>query len=255
MNLSDVPSSLSGAVKNATGLLMEKEHFGVLLLLVTVFLIVEYFQSKWREKEPSAGWRTLILLFVISVLGILFLDAFTNMTVRSIYYFMLFPLVAILGAYAYTQWRGGGIIVLVLLTLLTVGTFRATVLPTARVARNAQSNLSYEISDMLIENGYTTIYSGWNQCEDIAIASGGKITAGFWDRSKDVFEPVTYLCDPSVYETDASKCVYYLRQDNREIALQEARARGVSMTLVAAYPAWGIWLYEASENLMVSQAK
>ena len=68
---------------------------------------------------------------------------------------------------------------------------------------------------MLIEKGYTTVYSGWNQCEDIAIASGGKITAGFWNRStKDVFTPVMYLCDPSVYEVDSDQCVYYLRSDN-----------------------------------------
>jgi hypothetical protein len=114
---------------------------------------------------------------------------------------------------------------------------------------------SYAISEMLVEKGYTTIYSGWNQCEDIAIASDGKITAGFWNSSKDVFRPVMYLCDPSIYEVDSDKCVYYLRKDNKDIALKKAADKGVTMTLVAEYPQWGIWLYEASENLMTPDSK
>jgi len=86
--------------------------------------------------------------------------------------------------------------------------------------------------------------------EDIAIASGGKIKAGFWNSSKDVFNSVTYLCDPAIYRVDSSKCVYYLKKDNRDIALQKAAELGVEMTLVFHDPTWGIWFYEASENLM-----
>ena len=195
-----------------------------------------------------------VWLFVLSVLGILFLDVFTDMTVRSIYYFMLFPMLATLGSYVYLQWKGGKVIVLALLAILVVGSFCNNILPTDQNIKKSQNHISGEISDMLLEKGYTTIYSGWNQCEDIAIASGGRITAGFWDGSEDVFVPVEYLCDPSVYTVESEKCVYYLRRDNLEIAIQKAREQGVTMTLVAAYPEWGIWLYEASEKLMTPKA-
>ena len=43
-----------------------------------------------------------------------------------------------------------------------------------------------------------------------------------------------------------------LKEDNRDIALEEAKKRGVEMTLVAKVPTWNIWLYEADENLMKS---
>ena len=70
-----------------------------------------------------------------------------------------------------------------------------------------------------------------------------------------MFNPVLYLCDPSVYEVDPNKCVYYLKKDNRDIALEEAKKRGVERTLVAEVPTWNIWLYEADENLMKSAGK
>ncbi len=248
----DIPASVNGMLYNLTVLLTDYENFGVLLLTVTAIAVLAHFQVKRQKPAPPAHWGTLIALFTFSVMGIALLDIFTKMSVRSIYYFMLFPLIAILPAYAYSRWKGGRVTVLVLLAVLTAVAFHNTILPTAKTAANAKSNLSYEISDMLIEKGYTTVYSGWNQCEDIAIASGGEITAGFWDRSRDdVFRPVKYLCDPSIYETESSKCVYYLRRDNHDIALAKARERGVTMTLVASYPDWGIWFYEASENLMM----
>ena len=165
------------------------------------------------------------------------------------------PLIAILPVYAYRRWRLGKVITLLLLTMIVVGSYKTAVLPAAKTASQAETNVSYEISEMLIDKGYTTIYSGWNQCEDIAIASGGEIIAGFWDSPKDVFNPVTYLCDPSVYEVESEKCVYYLRSDNRNVGLQRAAELGVTMTLVAEYPEWGIWLYEASENLMQMNLK
>ena len=255
LRLSDALPSIKSALKNMSALLSEKDGYAWILLVVLLLLAAELLQSKWRKKEQPTRCYVPILLFAVSVLVIFALDAFTAMTVRSIYYFMLFPLVAVLMAYVYSQWKGGRVIVVALLTIMVVGSFRNHVLPISETASEANSNVSYEISDMLIEKGYTTIYSGWNQCEDIAIASGGKITAGFWDRSVAVFEPVTYLCDPSVYTVESEKCVYYLRRDNREIALQKAHERGVTMTLVAAYPEWGIWLYEASENLMMPQGK
>ena len=49
--------------------------------------------------------------------------------------------------------------------------------------------------------------------------------------------------------------MYYLRKDNKDIALKKAADKGVTMTLVAEYPQWGIWLYEASENLMTPDSK
>ncbi len=247
---SEIPASVNTFLTNLASLLTDKDHYGILLLIIALIAVIAVLQSRRQKEAVPVRWYTLIFVFSVSVLVIAVLDVFTKMSIRSIYYFMLFPLLAILAAYAYKRWRFGKLITLVVLSVLVIGSFKTAVLPAAKTASEREKNLSYEISEMLIAQGYTTIYSGWNQCEDIAIASDGKITAGFWNSSKDVFNSVKYLCDPSIYDTDSRQCVYYLRKDNRDIALEKAQAQGVKMTLIAEYPAWGIWLYEASENLM-----
>jgi len=245
-----LPDPCNKTLLNMASLLTDSEHYGILLLMIATIAVLAFFQAKW-QKEPSFGnFGTLFSLLSVSVLVIALLDVFTKMSIRSIYYFILFPLVTLLPAYAYSKWRLGKVFALVVLTILVIGSFNSAILPASKDAAKAEESISHEVSDLLIEKGYTTIYSGWNQCEDIAIASGGKLTAGFWDRSTDVFRPVTYLCDPSIYEVESNKCVYYLRKDNLEIALSTAKERGVTMTLVANYSAWGFMIYEASENLM-----
>ena len=249
-----IPEAVNKSLTTLMDLLTDKEHYGYLFLMAVLVLTVAILQSKFRKEDAPRGWGTLISLFTLSVLGILAIDMFTKMSVRSIYYFMFLPLVGLLPVYAYRRWRFGKILAILLLAMLTVGAFKLVINAAMETAKKAETNASYDISEMLLEKGYTTIYSGWNQCEDIAIASDGAITAGFWNSSKDVFNPVMYLCDPSIYYVDSSKCVYYLRKDNKDIALEKAAERGVTMTLVAEYPQWGIWLYEASENLMTPQA-
>ncbi len=249
---SELPESVNKWLTNMGTLLTDKEHLGILLLIAAAVTVLACLQAKWQKGNVPAGWGALISLFLISILGISCLDVFTKMSVRSIYYFMLYPLIAILPAYAYRRWKFGRIITLSLLAVLMVFSFKNGIHFSLKTAKDAPKNASYEISEMLVEKGYTTVYSSWNQAEDIAIASGGAITAGFWNSSKDVFNSVLYLCDPSVYEADCSKCVYYLKKDNRDIALTEAKKRGVKMTLIAEFPTWNIWFYEADENLMKS---
>ena len=246
----EIPEAVNKSLTTLMELLTDKAHYGYLFLMGVVILTIAILQSRYRKEAAPEGWGILVSLFTVSVVGILAIDMFTKMSIRSIYYFMMLPLVSLLPVYAYRRWRLGKVFALLLLAMLVVGSFKNAILPATETAKNASTNASYEISETLIEKGYTTIYSGWNQCEDIAIASGGKITAGFWNQSKDVFNPVMYLCDPSIYEVEPSQCVYYLRKDNKDIALQKAAERGVTMTLVAEYPKWGIWFYEASENLM-----
>ena len=250
MKGSELPESVNKWLTTMANLLTDKKYYGILLVIMAMITALAILQAKGQKKDAPSGWGTLISLFLISLLGVSVLDVFTKMTVRHIYYFMLFPFLAILPAYAYRRWKFGRIITLSLLAVLMVFSFKNGIQFSLKTAKDAHKNASYEISEILIEKGYTTVYSSWNQAEDIAIASGGKLKAGFWNSSKDVFNSVRYLCDPAVFEADSDKCVYYLKKDNRDIALEKAAELGVEMTLVAEFPSWGIWFYEASENLM-----
>ncbi len=250
LSTSEIAAAVKGSLTNMASLLTGKDNYNIILLLVLIVIIVAAIQLIRKKEERSISCSILIVLLLIGVLCIGILDTFTDMTVCNIHYFMIFPLVSVLFSYVYKYWDFGKIIIYVSLAVLVVFSLKNCVLPEVKTALKADTDFSYEISDMLIEKGYTTIYSGWNTCEDIAIASNGKITAGFWDGLNDVFRPVEYLCDPAVYETESDKCVYYLLNNNRDIALMLAAVRGAEMTLIAEYPERGIWIYEASENLM-----
>lgn len=251
LSKNEIPQAVNDSVSHLMKLLTKQEHYGILLLMAVIITVLSAFQIKYRKTPPSAGWGTLISLFAFSIAGVFAIDMFTKLSVRNIYYFMLYVLISLLVVYAYHHWRLGKVVTVLLVAMLMVSSLNNAVLPATQEARDRYSNLSYEISDLLIEKGYTTIYSGWNQCEDVAIASNGAITAGFWDRpNEDVFQPVTYLCDPSIYNVDSNECVYYLYSGNKDIALKKAAEAGATMTLVAEYPDEGIWLYEASKNLM-----
>lgn len=246
----EIPQAVNHSVSNLMGLLTDEEHFGMLLLMAVIITVLSVLQVKYRKSSVSEGWGTLASLFAFSVAGVFAIDMFTKLAIFSKYYFMLYVLVSLLVVYAYRHWRLGKVVTVLVVAMLMVGSFNNAVMPVTEEAKAADENISYEISDLLIEKGYTTVYSGWNQCEDVAIASDGAITAGFWDNPIDVFQPVKYLCNPEIYNVDSNKSVYYLYSGNRDIALEKAKKAGVTMTLVAEYPKEGIWLYEASQNLM-----
>lgn len=252
LSKNEIPKAVNDSISHLVKLLTKSENYGIVLLIAVIITVISAFQIKYRKTAPSKGWGTLISLFAFSIAGVFVIDMFTKLSVRNIYYFMLYVLISLLVVYAYHHWRLGKIVTVLLVAVLMVSSLNNAVLPAVNEARDRHSNLSYEISDLLIEKGYTTIYSGWNQCEDVAIASDGAITAGFWNHpDNDVFQPVTYLCDSSIYNVDSSECVYYLYSGNKDIALQKAAEAGATMTLIAEYPDDGIWLYESSKNLMV----
>ena len=106
-------------------------------------------------------------------------------------------------------------------------------------------------SDSLIERGITTVYSPWNCGEQIALASNGKITAGFWDQPSEPFRSMQYLCDPRVFATSAEESAYmFLDAHHAQLAAKEAQRRGASFTLLGEFPEDGIWVYVSDVNLM-----
>ena len=120
---SEIPNAINHTWTNLASLLTDKEHYGVLLLMAVIVAALALIQAKRQKDSVPAGWGSLVALLSISVLGIAAIDALTQMSVRSIYYFMAFPLVALLPVYAYRRWKFGKIFALVVVAMLVVGSF------------------------------------------------------------------------------------------------------------------------------------
>lgn len=208
-----------------------------------------------RERERSSQKGILLGLLVLSLLMIYGIDVVTTLDVRNIYYFMLYVLVAWLLTVGYQnrkRWQKH-----ILLGLMLVSLVLPSMLALKDVCMQAyfaKYDKAYAVSDYLKSQGYTTAYAGWNLGEDVAIASDFEIEMGFWD--KVMFEPVSYLCDPAVYEADADSSVYLLfGTEGAQLGEEEAARRGVTLELVAYLEQSDIYVYRASENLMVSTKK
>ena len=134
-----------------------------------------------------------VLLFSVGIIGVI--DVFTTMHIREIYYFMCYPLTAFLGGCLFSacaflkkkRLRPLAQAVLIFVLCISCAVNGSEIINTIQDTNNQQYE---EVSDYLLENGYTTIYSRWNLAEKIAIASDMNIQAGFWDKMVQPFAEV-----------------------------------------------------------------
>ena len=198
--------------------------------------------------------KTLVLLILLSfsVLAIWAVDILTTMEVRSIYYFMLYPLLSFLAAWLYG--RGGkGLRGLLTVFVLAVFLFSCAgqLSPVYAAAESREEDPAYEISEYLKENGYTMVYSSWNQGADIPAASGWQVEAAFWEYAEEPFFYYNSLCNPEVFRADNDRCVYLLRGEAQvKVTVAKAEEMGISMEELAYFPESDTWLYAASENIL-----
>ena len=208
----------------------------------------------WKlwKKGSRAGALSLCLLGV-SVAAILALDCLTTMSVRNIYYFLLYPLVALAAVAAF--FLGGRSIKCWIGALLILFAAHGTQTQLPEVLEQARNPVQYaETVAYLKENGITTVFSGWNRGERIAIASKGAIKAAFWDYYKTPFVAVMYLCDPAGFDAAPESCAYlFFSPTEAEVAVSKAWERGVELKLQKHIVTDGIYIYTADVNLMTKK--
>ena len=190
-----------------------------------------------------------LLLFTVSPLVILAIDVLTTMAVRDIYYFMLIPMAAVAAVLLYEH---GGKLFRGLVLLGTVGLFALNCLTGLLTApENKNSERFADVAASLVERGITTVYSPWNCAEQLALASNGEITGGFWDQPSVPFKSMEYLCDPTVFDADAETCAYvFLDAHHADLAMAEAANRGVELIMLVEYVDDGWYICVADVNLM-----
>ena len=237
------------AVINAFSLLADTDQLTATLLAVIGIFGIVFFAYRFCITKNHFGALGICLLG-LSIAGILALDIFTTMNVRSIYYFLLYPLIAFMVVCLYTsgsKWMQCLIVALLVITFMN-GT-NQKIEPVLQQAE--QGNTYGEVVSYLEENGITTVFSGWNRAEDIAIASGGKIKAGFWDGPTKPFVCVKYLCNPQVFDVAPENCAYvFFAGSEAQYAVDAARKANVDFTLIKHFPDRNVFIYTSSVNLM-----
>lgn len=203
-----------------------------------------------KNSEQDKGRKELAVLIILSILTILAIDVGTTMDVRSIYYFMLYLLLAFLiscGCSFVKKLPRILFLVGILLSLVLPGMIRLK--DTCIQALLWRYDRSYAVSEYLMEEGFSTIYAQWDMGEDFAIASEFRLQAGFWGT--DTFVPIMYLCDPEVYTRAPEACAYlFFWESAAQNAEELAASRNLPITLHTYLPEQDIYIYTSSVNLM-----
>jgi len=225
--------------------------FLFLMVLLCLIAVVDIFIRFVRRNEEKP--LMLLIFFGIGIVAVFAAGVLAVLTIRMPYYFMVFPMMAFLIACAYAdlgKWGKGLVLTILLLMMgLSYSDYHRDVLVPIK---NSGDNVYTEVAEYLVENGYTTIYSEWDNCgEDVAIASGCQLQAGFWTWEYTPYEGIGILCDPNIYFEDPEVCVYLFRGMERvKLGTEGAQKRGVELTQLAYFPEGDLYLFSAPVNLM-----
>lgn len=238
LSVSPVPDPVSAA-GNALGLFGNGWILGLAAILATCVCL-------WKRRGNSV-W-TCLFLCLSSTAAVFAIDTFTAIQIRSIYYFLLFPMAATVFVYWCPPGRTVHSILAMgfLLLALASGRHNLESFPSWQDDHPIQS-----VSDCLEENDISVVFTQWNLGEKIAIASDFRIQAGFWDAAGDVFEPVEYLCDPAVFDTESSNCAYLVcGTQNLALTRDRAEAKGADICILNYIQELDLYIFTSDQRLM-----
>ncbi len=219
--------------------------------------LIDFIKSKGKKTTELA----VTVLFALGCLGILAADIFTSMKVRTVYYIMMFPLLATSVSLLLKRLKGKIKIpfycVFVLFTAFTLVFKGVGVYREINRDKSPDSNPDYQVAEYMEENGYDTLYSIFgfecNGPEGIAVISGDRIRVLYFNdiASGSPFTPIKYLCVKDSYKNaDNGKSLYLIKKSDLASYMKVTDAYGVKLEKVAEFGD-EITLCKASDNLTV----
>ena len=194
--------------------------------------------AKYKEKEHSDF--SLLFMFFLGIAGIFIVGLITNIQVREIYYFMLFPLIAVSSAYILkirAKLRKPVYACLAVVFSFVIAYNFAVTSKEIKAGRSTESS-AHVAARYALDNGYEHIYASFSCASNIAIASGDKLDLVFFGNNSGTLslEPVKYLCVKDYYKLcDNSETLYYFTKDDREKANELAEKLGVKPEIAAEF--------------------
>lgn len=214
--------------------------------IATVFVVLLFFAVWDGIKKKSDASVCCVLLFFISAGAVFAVDLCTTMIVRDVYYFMLYPMTAVLAAIWFRKQKGFGRFALtaVLVVAMIYGCATGLNVP----QRKWHDPEKYrEVVDYLNEEGIDTIYTGWNHAQEIGLMSNFEIRVGFWNNR---FEYVPFLCFADVFDAEASECAYvFMSRDYADKVEEDARNAGADFRLVKSFDSCEAYVYTSEHTV------
>lgn len=231
--------------------------FLLIILIGFILCVKDFFKNKCIDQ----GRFGLVMLLTLGCVSVFAAGVLTDVVNRALYYFMIYPLLAVCVSYIIVKYPGRRKAFFSIIAVFAAGMIAFRTVGTVGEIKNGkdESSTAHQIANYMLDNGYDTIYSVFglsgimDGAENIIVASGDKIHLVQYkrvDRSKPM-KPVEYLCVKDGYKQwDNEKSLYLLREWELPKVRELAEKYGVEMTKQAQFGE-GLYLYSMSENLCV----
>lgn len=232
--------------------------FFLIIILIGFILCVKDF---FKDKSNNQGRFTLTVLLTFGCVSVFAAGVLTDVVNRALYYFMIYPLLAICVSYIIVKCEKKRGLWVSVISVFAAGMiiFRTVGTVGEIKAGKDKNSTAHQIANYMLDNGYDTIFSVFglsgvmDGAENVIVASDDKIHLVQFkrvDRSKPM-KPVEYLCVKDDYRRrDNSKSLYLLRDYELPKVRQLAEKYGISMTEKARFGD-GLYLYSMSENICI----
>ena len=230
----------------------------LLIILIGFILCVKDF---FKNNCIYQGRFALVMLLTLGCVSVFAAGVLTDVVNRALYYFMIYPLLAVCVSYIIVKYPGKRKAFFSIIAVFVAGMIAFRTVGVVGEIKNGkdENSTAHQIANYMLDNGYDTIYSVFglsgimDGAENIIVASGDKIHLVQYkrvDRSKPM-KPVEYLCVKDGYKQwDNEKSLYLLREWELPKVRELAEKYGVEMTKQAQFGE-GLYLYSMSENLCV----
>lgn len=231
--------------------------FLLIILIGFILCVKDFFKNKCIDQ----GRFALVMLLTLGCVSVFAAGILTDVVNRALYYFMIYPLLAVCVSYIIVKYPGKRKAFFSIIAVFVAGMIAFRTVGTVGEIKNGkdENSTAHQIANYMLDNGYDTIYSVFglsgimDGAENIIVASGDKIHLVQYkrvDRSKPM-KPVEYLCVKDDYKQwDNEKSLYLLREWELPKVRELAEKYGVEMTKQAQFGE-GLYLYSMSENLCV----
>ena len=231
--------------------------FLLIILIGFILCVKDFFKNKCIDQ----GRFTLVMLLTLGCVSVFAAGVLTDVVNRALYYFMIYPLLAVCVSYIIVKYPGKRKAFFSIIAVFVAGMIAFRTVGVVGEIKNGkdENSTAHQIANYMLDNGYDTIYSVFglsgimDGAENIIVASGDKIHLVQYkrvDRSKPM-KPVEYLCVKDGYKQwDNEKSLYLLREWELPKVRELAEKYGVEMTKQAQFGE-GLYLYSMSENLCV----
>lgn len=232
--------------------------FFLIIILIGFILCVKDF---FKDKSNNQGRFTLTVLLTFGCVSVFAAGVLTDVVNRALYYFMIYPLLAICVSYIIVKCEKKRGLLVSVISVFAAGMiiFRTVGTVGEIKAGKDKNSTAHQIANYMLDNGYDTIFSVFglsgvmDGSENVIVASGDKIHLVQFkrvDRSKPM-KPVEYLCVKDGYKQwDNSKSLYLLRDHELPKVKKIAEKYDVTMTEKARFGD-GLYLYSMSENICI----